>query len=214
MVFEPFDKIPRLNREMVVTEKLDGTNAQVYIEEGEAPLGALAKQTVEDTATGVTLHFWMAAGSRNRWLSATKTEDNFGFATWCQANAEELFKLGPGRHFGEWWGQGIGRGYGLTEKRFSLFNVGRWYDTHQDGNYVSEPSALEAAPACCHVVPVLLRGPFRTDAVDMAIRLLKQRGSYAASGFMKPEGVIVWHEAARHLFKVTCEKDEQPKGAR
>ncbi len=31
---------------------------------------------------------------------------------------------------------------------------------------------------------------------------------------MKPEGIIVWHEAARQMFKVTCEGDEKPKGAK
>ena len=34
--------------------------------------------------------------------------------------------LVPGRHFGEWWGSGIQRGYGLDEKTFSLFNAYRW----------------------------------------------------------------------------------------
>ena len=29
---------------------------------------------------------------------------------------------------------------------------------------------------------------------------------------MNPEGIIVYHAAARSLFKVTVEKDEEPKG--
>jgi hypothetical protein len=78
--------------------------------------------------------------SRSRWI--TPDDDNFGFAAWVEANRDELLTLGPGRHFGEWWGSGIQRGYGLPkgEKRFSLFNVSRWG---------------ESRPACCHVVPVL-----------------------------------------------------------
>ena len=56
-------------------------------------------------------------------------------------------ELGVGQHFGEWWGFGIQRGYGLHERRFSLFNTGRW----------SDPAVR---PACCGVVPVLADGDF------------------------------------------------------
>jgi hypothetical protein len=175
--FEAFPKIPRLNRECVITEKIDGTNAQVLITEDG--------------------HIY--AGSRSRII--TPADDNFGFAKWVDQNAEELTKLGPGRHFGEWWGSGIQRGYGLPkgEKRFSLFNVSRWSD-----------DALR--PTCCHVVPVLYRGPFTTTAVEETLAALKCNGSFAVPFFNRPEGIIVWHDAARQLFKVTCEKDEQPKG--
>src|SRR6185436_16764358 len=97
--FKPFPKIARLSREIVVTEKIDGTNAQVYItDEGE-----------------------IFAGSRNKWLTAQ--DDNFGFAKWVEYNKEELLKLGPGQHFGEWWGAGIQRRYNLNTKKFSLFNT-------------------------------------------------------------------------------------------
>ena len=36
----------------------------------------------------------------------------------------------------------------------------------------------------------------------------------AAPGFMKPEGVVIYHKAANLLMKKTLEKDEQPKGFR
>jgi hypothetical protein len=29
---------------------------------------------------------------------------------------------------------------------------------------------------------------------------------------MRPEGIVVYHKAGGYLFKVTIEKDEQPKG--
>lgn len=176
--FTPFPKIPRLNRGCVVTEKMDGTNASIFISDD---------QTV------------MLAGSRNRWL--TLESDNFGFAKWvCDHRDELVEKLGPGRHFGEWWGVGIQAGYGLSERRFSLFNTGRWTPENTEG-------------CCFGVVPVLYQGPFTTLAVEQAVDRLRIEGSRAAPGFMKPEGVIVWHEAARQLFKVTCHKDESPKGA-
>lgn len=175
----PFPKIPRLNREVIVSEKIDGTNAQVFIAED-----------------GVT----MLAGSRTRWI--TPEADNFGFAAWVRDNHDELLKLGPGRHFGEWWGSGIQRGYGLPkgERRFSLFNVSRWSDD-------------AGRPACCHVVPTLMRGQFTTISVGLCVEELRDGGSRAAPGFAKPEGVIVFHTAANAGFKVTLEKDEEPKSA-
>lgn len=106
--------------------------------------------------------------------------------------------LGPGRHFGEWWGSGIQRRYGIDEKRFSLFNVGRW-------------NAENRPPACCGTVPLLFQGPFSTEIVDWNVERLRQEGSFAAPGFMRAEGVVVYLPAARELFKVTLERDEQPK---
>lgn len=179
--FQAFPKIPRLNRDCVITEKLDGSNAQVSIDDN-----------------GV-----VKAGSRSRWITpctVLKSTDNFGFAAWVESNADELRKLGPGIHFGEWWGLGIQRGYGLHERRFSLFNAERWSDD-------------SVRPSCCSVVPVLYLGPFSTFDVEEAVRRLREYGSTAAPGFMKPEGVIVWHCAARSMFKVTLEKDSVPKGA-
>lgn len=174
-VFEEFGKIHRLSRDMIVTEKLDGTNAQVWIGEDGT----------------------VKAGSRNRFLHVDA--DNFGFARWVEAHADELRTLGPGRHFGEWWGNGIQRGYGLSEKRFSLFNVSRWGDD-------------AARPPCCHVVPVLLRWSFDTAKVDEVLARLAATGSAAAPGFMKPEGVVVFHAASNTLFKKTLDKHDGHKG--
>lgn len=189
MEFVEFPKMPRLSREVIVTEKIDGTNAQVTIVELEgfaAPLPPVVWQR-----DGLAMY----AGSRSRWI--TPETDNFGFATWVRDNAEDLVKLGPGSHFGEWWGAGIQRRYGLTEKRFSLFNVDRWG---------------QERPACCHVVPILYRGLFDTAEINAALRRLEEHGSYAAPGFMNPEGVVVFHVAGRIGFKKTIEKDELPKG--
>lgn len=194
-MFEEFHKIPRLKRTCVITEKIDGTNAQVHIsEDGE-----------------------MLFGSRTRYI--TPTDDNFGFARWAEANKQELLKLGPGRHFGEWWGSGIQRGYGLTkgEKRFSLFNVGRWkagVDQHHDKCSCGTCPAKEdaALPSCVSLVPVLYEGPFSSEIVDTMIAGLAKFGSKAAPGFMNPEGIVVYHAAARSMFKVTLEKDGEWKG--
>lgn len=171
--FIPFPKIPRLKRGCIITEKLDGTNAQVVVDaEGN-----------------------VRAGSRNRWIYPG--DDNFGFARWVNDHQDELRELGPGQHFGEWWGAGIQRTYGLKEKRFSLFNTGRWSN---------------GRPACCDVVPVLYAGDFSTSTVDWVMDSLKETGSQAAPGFMRPEGIIVFMTAASHFYKVLIENDDKPKG--
>lgn len=176
--FIEFPKIPRLVRGMVVTEKIDGTNGQIHI---------------DDSGTV------MRVGSRSRWI--TPEDDNYGFARWAFEHRDELLALGPGSHFGEWWGAGIQRRYGLDEKRFSLFNTGRW----------GVGEGRTAPPACCHVVPVLAYGDFSTVAVAEALERLRVGGSVAAPGFMRPEGVIVYLTASRSYFKQTIEKDAEPK---
>lgn len=195
-MFEPFPKIARLNRDCVITEKLDGTNAQVFIVPFEERDQHSAMQDKFMAGSHDNQHFLIAAGSRNRWI--TPDDDNYGFAGWVKRNANELVRLGPGRHYGEWWGNGIQRGYGLKEKRFSLFNVHRWEDPAN-------------RPECVGCVPVLYRGMFSSSVVNGAITGLNILGSTAAPGFMKPEGIIVFHSAQQNLFKVTCEKDEAPK---
>jgi len=191
--FEKFPKIPRLMREIIVTEKIDGTNTQVVVwDVREEPL------PTEVPWIWSQGDLFVAAGSRTRWL--TIANDNYGFARWVEAHAAELVTgLGHGRHYGEWWGQGIQRGYGLKEKRFSLFNTGHW---------------SEARPNCCHVVPILYQGPFSQEAIAQCIQTLRVRGSYAAYPFDRPEGIVIFHTAANSMFKITLEKDDQPKGVR
>ncbi len=192
MEFTPFPKMPRLSREVVITEKLDGTNASILIAPGYAGEANVIHSWFDEATTTDMV---MYAGSRTRWI--TPENDNYGFAAWVVANAETLRELGQGHHFGEWWGAGIQRRYGKSEKSFSLFNVHRW---------------AESRPACCSVVPVLYTGLFTTDAVEAAITKLASEGSVAAPGFMDPEGVVVYHTAAGIGFKKTVKKDEQPKG--
>lgn len=191
MEFQGFGKIARLDREIIVTEKIDGTNAQVYITFDDLyPRASLEVARVLTEVGPVSLY----AGSRNRWV--TVGNDNFGFAAWVQENAVELVALGPGRHFGEWWGKGIQRGYGADRKYFSLFNTSRWEDE---------------VPTCCKVVPVLYQGKFSQDSIEWALDRLRGEGSVVAPGFMEPEGVVVYHTASNTLFKKTIGNDG-PKG--
>jgi hypothetical protein len=194
--FVGFPKLARLSREVVITEKLDGTNAAVVI----TPIPFNGVGQVDESnlsAECARVGPWrLFAQSRTRVI--VPGDDNFGFAAWVRDNAADLVTMGEGHHFGEWWGRGIQRGYGLAERRFSLFNVHRW--GHPD-----------VRPACCHVVPELWRGEFDTAFVNGAITMLKAKGSVAAPGFMKPEGVVIFHTTANLCFKKTIEKDEMSK---
>ena len=190
--FTGFPKLARLSRECIITEKLDGTNAQVYItEDGN-----------------------MLVGSRTRWI--TPEQDNHGFAAWAHAHRDELMTLGVGRHFGEWWGQGIQRKYGMTEKRWSLFNVSRWCLAGETPQRIptADPRTekyQDVLPACCSLVPVLYHGIFTTDACEAAIADLRANGSKAAPGYLSPEGIVCFHIAGNFGFKKTLEKDDVPK---
>jgi hypothetical protein len=191
-------KTPRLNREICITEKLDGSRATIFIDDsGE-----------------------LFCGSRNRWISPEN--DNYGFARWAEGNREDLLKLGPGRVDGEWWGRGIQRNYGLAERRFSLFNVARWVSSQADptrpGVFRAEkddgtdaPATFQDGPACLFVVPVLWRGQFHSQQIENVLTNLRGIGSYAAPGFRNPEGIVVFHTAAGFCFKVTLEGDDKRK---
>lgn len=184
-VFEGFPSIARLSRDVVVTEKLDGTNAQIFIgEDGE-----------------------VRAGSRSRWIAGG---EHFGFGAWVLEHRDELVRgLGQGRHFGEWWGRGVNRrGYGV-DKRFSLFNTSRWASP----NHRSLPGSV-LPPSCCDVVPVLYSGPFDTAEIDGVLWRLAEGGSVAAPGFMQPEGIVVFHVKAGVFFKKTIGDDGHKGPAR
>ena len=102
--FKAWPKIPRGGKELVtVTEKMDGTNACIIVEDG------------------------LIAGVQSRKRLITPENDNYGFAAWVQINSVELVKLGDGYHYGEWAGLGIQKNpHNLAEKVFFLFNTYRW----------------------------------------------------------------------------------------
>ncbi len=173
--FQPWPKIPRLKGNgIVITEKIDGTNSQVVIQEDGSVL----------------------VGSRNRYI--TPDDDNFGFARFVHENVEAFRKLGPGRHYGEWWGPGIQRGYAGREKIFSLFNIRR----HDN---VSETTGCDRI----RTVPVLYTGEWHRDVVDTVMADLERLGSQASPGFLRPEGIVLFHCSSRQLFKYTLEGDKK-----
>jgi hypothetical protein len=188
--FEAFEKMGRLKRECTITEKVDGTNAQIlFDEEGNILVGSRKREIWPEGTDG-----------------RSKGCDNAGFALWVYSNRDALFSfLGQGRHFGEWCFGKIQRGYGVTEKKFLLFNTGRFGEGKQE-------IPDELATAGLGVVPILFNGVFTTDAVDEVMDNLKVSGSRVAEGFMNPEGVVIYHHALRKSFKVTYEHDKTGKG--
>jgi hypothetical protein len=144
-----------------------------------------------------------------------------GFAQWVKINQDELRTLGKGYHYGEWWGNGIQRGYGLPkgEKRFSLFNTGRWVKKEgYDCLSLTEGCFLpilkekqEYCPECCHVVPILYNGIFDMAQIEGQLDILKTVGSKTSPGFMNPEGIVIYHVSGNLYFKKTILNDEKGK---
>lgn len=188
-MFKAWPKIPRLENEVYyLTEKIDGTNACIIIDyTGNINHDyCLYSDNINGTDIGIRAVY---AQSRTRLI--TPAEDNFGFAKWVKENAEQLINdLGEGYHFGEWWGQGINRGYGLDHKKFSLFNP-------------TKKSVI------CNNVPHLCiceDARFLTSDIEASIKLLKDIGSVASPGYMKPEGIVVYAEKAKTYWKVIIDK--------
>lgn len=187
--FESWPKTPRLGgAKMLITEKIDGTNAQIVIvphppEDGEM-------HPVHEAAVWYNSQFSVFAGSRTRYV--VPGDDNFGFAAWVKEHAEELLALGAGRHYGEWYGAGIQRRYGLDHKRFALF----W----------SHP----VTPACCETVPTLYWGNFSLDKIAEVHAELLAGGSRAVPGWGKPEGIVVELKGFTGRHKIT----DLPKGGK
>lgn len=207
MRFEEFKKIPRLFRDCTITEKIDGTNGQIVVKDAmDGELNDFKPLTSVEYEGKL---YYVLAGSRNRWIYPEKGQDNSGFAAWVLDRAPLLVEiLGVGRHYGEFWGAGIQRKYGMDHKVFSLFNTSKWFPilTSRVTGNLPLPNGLE-------VVPILYEGPFSTTIVEAELARLRVNGSFCAPGFMDPEGVVVYHHAANAYFKTTIKNDEKPKGS-
>lgn len=140
----------------------------------------------------------VAAGSRTRWL--TTGNDNFGFCNWVTTNKDLLdaLELKDGHHFGEWWGLGIQRGYNQFGRFFSFFNP-----------LILNGESFLIGGVCVNTVPVMYHGVFSDYQITTAMRNLAVYGSQAAPGYMKPEGIVVYHEQYGDMFKVTFEDNHK-----
>lgn len=201
MEFQKWPSIPRLSKErMIITEKIDGSNSAIRIR----PAGVTEDIT---NILGEIDGFQVWAQSRSRFLQPTKNEDNFGFARWVFDNMANLVEiLGPGDHFGEWWGSGIQRGYGLEkgEKRFSLFNAPRWMETIK-----VEPGSTAVHALC--TVPLLYSGEFEGGTVTRIKQTLRLKGSMAVEHAFSAEGMVVYLREVNASYKVLLENDDLHK---
>lgn len=159
-------------------------------------------EKIDGTNAGLHVTEWgdVYAQSRKRMLSLG--DDNFGFASWVNNNKSTISDtLGLGTHFGEWWGYGINRGYGCEpgERYFSLFNVDKW-------GSLRDSSPLDSLS----VVPVLWTGTMDTAAIVDVADKLQIDGSKAKPGFMRPEGVCIFHSASNQIFKHPFDKQDAP----
>ncbi|HLL34203.1 MAG TPA: RNA ligase family protein [Streptomyces sp.] len=200
-----------------MTEKLDGTNSAIHL----TPVADWEADLITSVPGDSSLHVvevdgvkWaVTAQSRRRIITPGKTTDNYGFAGWVYDNAADLVRiLGEGLHFGEWWGRGIQRGYGLDGRVFSLFNTARWFETGEDGyDSMSTRAELSALAGQIGAVPVIYQGTFSEARIHHALMSLKLHGSHAAPGFMNPEGVCVYHSQSRNVYKVTLDNNDAGK---
>lgn len=172
--FVAWPKIHRLNRTIIITEKIDGTNACVVV----TPDGDVYAQ------------------SRKRLI--TPEDDNFGFAAWVAENANVLREvLGEGRHFGEWWGRGIGRGYNQYGKHFSLFNTNRW-------EWLNAPEGAKPCGGDLRCVPLLAIRTWDGPIIDDTLAELVANGSRLDPD-TPAEGIVVFHSQSQSMFKVIAD---------
>lgn len=159
--------LPEFYTQVTITEMIDGKSGVLYV----------------DKIKGI-----VTAGTRWTWLD-TPHWDGYGFQTWARVNEKALLNLGPGYHFGVWWGHDIERGYNLNQKRFSLLDNIMWDD-------------LTKVPDCCGVVPELYRGPMTDTCIPDTLRVLKEVGSLAAHGYKRPMGIVIRHLTGNVKYKV------------
>ena len=198
--FEAYPKMPRMkSAEMTITEKIDGTNAQILIVDGGIELvGSRKRQILPDIPKivddeGVT-------------IEKKQTLDNYGFAQWVLDNMTGLVEfLGDGRHYGEWAGPGIQKNpLGLEQKLFFLFN------THR--NPPEKFESLGHLVPQLRAVPILFQGKFSLEMISTvadSIYLGMTEVPDAQDG-NEGEGIVI--SAFGQKFKRTA--DDRPKSIR
>jgi len=167
--YPSFPSIERIeNIRCFINEKIDGTNGMIEI-------------------TKDALRF----GSRNTYLSSK--EDNHGFYKFCKEYItypvsdiiiRRLYPNNPPtypvRIYGEWFGKGIQRTYGLKARYFMPFNP-----YHADAlTYCGVPYIVYPAE--------LYSGKFSVSQLELCMDDLKLRGSKVIEDYMNPEGVVIY----------------------
>lgn len=223
--FTAWPKTPRLMRDIVITEKLDGTNAAIqirrvptlelvdHLSQNDPTILGIEFASPTDTLVEEGEYWVIGAQSRNRVISLAN--DNQGFAKWVSDNQTTLIEdLGEGLHFGEFWGNKIGRGYGLQagDRRFSLFNPSFGFGENYGYPAPSADGTYQVQTPGLGKVPVLYSAPLSTPAIRETLARLQVVGSLAVPGYPNPEGIVVYHTHARRIIgKVTLDNQDAGK---
>lgn len=70
----------------------------------------------------------------------------------------------------------------------------------------------ETFPSCASVVPLLCNGAYDVTEIAKTCDHLTKVGSYAADGWKKPEGVVVYLPEANYMYKVSIDNNDAHKG--
>lgn len=156
-IFKAWPKIQRYDEgiSIVITEKIDGTNACIIVDEGKV----------------------LGIQSRKRLITPDK--DNMGFASWVTEHEEQLATLGTGYHFGEWAGPGIQKNpLGLEQKEFFLFNPFRHNEEYF--NWLNPQLSRGKVQS----VPLLYQGKYTPGIVESTFEELDANTEYKPEGVM------------------------------
>jgi len=176
----------------IISEKVDGTNGLIEIEYDD---GLLA----------------VRFGSRNRWL--TLSSDNAGFMNFFAMFAKKIAIVpdilrakavneldnrnkvcsNPIRIYGEWYGKGIQRGYGLDTKYFMPFHT------------ILAEALIEANVPNIMPPHIMYTGKFDKQIADDMMNLLRTHGSGVTPGYFNPEGIVVYFPTYQFCLKDTFE---------
>ena len=198
--YASFPSIERLeNIYCVISEKVDGTNGLIEINE-VFPVGEPKE---------IQIRF----GSRNRYI--TFNNDNADFANFfrhyearfkdvaadiilkeLEVSGETLTECQeqyPLRIYGEWFGSGIQRGYGLKDKFFMPFST-----------FYAEKLIEYQVPNI--VKPnIMYTGKFNKLTADMCMNTLAIHGSGIIKDYKRPEGIVIHFPKYNFRLKQTFE---------
>jgi hypothetical protein len=167
---------------MCITEKIDGANAQITINDKKVVMIGAHKHTLRMADDPSWIDQFKDAPDRDVLLITEPRRQLFGFAGWVFDHKEELeAKLNNGTYYGEWYGPGINknRDYNLTQRRFAFFSAHKWTDPQRPRISDSD------------IVPILYIGPIKTEECEKCMEGLAEGGSRIVPGFMNPEGIVI-----------------------
>jgi len=195
-----FKRYPRIKRSlglgnMLITEKIDGTNAMFVIEDKKLTLlGTHRRQLLMIGDPKLIEHYQHIPDLeyRESLMAEEPRRAHFGFVGWCEDHKEELESIGDGVYYGEWVTpevKGCQRYPYEGPPKLFLFCPQRWPEQRPQ-------------PACLDLVPTLYRGPFNEEMIQTVIDEL-DGDSVAFPGSDNPEGIIIELLQLKKLCKWT-----------